>query len=156
MPPAAFCFLLSTSHQTATKCKPAAPYCAWIKSKTEPPSKWKCTPCWAQPIMCRRAGLGLRGIGLSRGYLQVLALSPWLWATDQPSRVWLQPTGDEDQNQVDESVRRRTGCCAFSLQYFNGIFLYFLSLLIRSSHDWPFLSAILRISAAMSCFFFRV
>lgn len=148
-------FLLLVQHQSsncndAQTNKRRPTYCAWIKSKTEPLSKWKCTPCWAQPIMCRRTGLGLRGIELSRGYLQVLAPSPWLRATDQRSRVWLQSTGDQDRDEkgprsgqvgLDKNgVAVLLICKTKSQRYLNDTFLYFLLLSLSSSREvWPFL-----------------
>lgn len=51
---------------------------------------------------------GLRGIELSRGYLQLLALSPWLRATDQPGRVWLQPIGHQGQSKPGRDVNKNT------------------------------------------------
>lgn len=112
-----------------TAHEPKAKLSRWLK--------WKCTPCRAQPIMRRRAGPGLRGIEISQSYLQVLAPSPWLRATDQRSSVWLQSAGDQEGERGPRSWRSQSGqeygCCAFNLQNKKPtrfkwwvVFLYFL------------------------------
>lgn len=112
-----------------TAHEPKAKLSCWLK--------WKCTPCRAHPIMHRREGPGLRGIELSQSYLQVLAPSPWLRATDQRSSVWLQSAGDQEGERGPRSWRSQSGqeygCCAFNLQNKKPtrfkwwvVFLYFL------------------------------